>query len=289
MSTKIHNGYRLADGTNPFEFARRVRSVMDPLRDEADAEMFANMAAKAVDFGWLRQEQIKPMLAYTLYSSWEEGQRKLPDDSRAKDPHRFEMCIGEDPGTGRLLVRLYTELPSMKAAFEGMDSVESYDYWDNWHAPDSVTEEEWDERRAAWDRVMPDYAPPAEHMLSFVLRTEANPGTIMLCAAEEPLLSRVPGRAARALNVATHSYLAQFMLENVPLAYALKSTRGVRDSGLLQPLADLIEPELWDIGQDLLLNGSGDLLPASPELAATVKDRVAALHRTRREQHKEQS
>lgn len=38
MSTKINNGYPLADGTKPFEFIQRVRAVMNPLRDEADAD-----------------------------------------------------------------------------------------------------------------------------------------------------------------------------------------------------------------------------------------------------------
>lgn len=44
MSTKIHNGYRLAEGTNPFEFARRVRAVMDPIRDRADGALLAQLS-----------------------------------------------------------------------------------------------------------------------------------------------------------------------------------------------------------------------------------------------------
>jgi hypothetical protein len=44
MSTTIRNGYRLAPGTSPFEFARRVRDIIDPIRDRADAEMLAGLA-----------------------------------------------------------------------------------------------------------------------------------------------------------------------------------------------------------------------------------------------------
>lgn len=100
------------------------------------------------------------MLAFTTFVKWEDEQKKLEDTDRRKNPNRFELCLGEDPETGRILVRLYTEHRAMLDAFEAMDEVESYSYWNNADEPDGVTREQWNERRAAWDRVMPDYAPP---------------------------------------------------------------------------------------------------------------------------------
>lgn len=290
MSTGIRNGYRLADGTNPFEFIRRVRAAMDPLRDEADAELIARKATQAADVRWLRQDQVGPAFALTVHSSWEDEQSKLPEQSRTKDPHRFELCIGEDTVTGRLLVRLYTELPSMKDAFEALDEVEPYSYWNNWDAPEGITEDEWELRGEAWARVNPDYAPPAEHMLSFVLRTPENPQSMMLCAAgggeDDPVLNRIPDRASRAIKVVTHSYLTHLMVQNVPLTYAIKATKKAWDSGLLQPLADLVEPHLWDIDQELLIMGSGDRPPASAELVTNLNDGVATVHATLQEEAK---
>jgi hypothetical protein len=288
MSIKIHDGYRLAEGTNPFGFIRRVRAVMDPLRDEADAGMIAKKATQVADLRWLRQQPVAPTHAFTVYSSWEDEQRKLPEESRDKDPHGFELSIGEDPQSGRLLVRLFTKLPALKTAFEAIEGVEPYSYWSNGDAAKDVTAGEWEQRAAVWARVMPDYAPPAEHMLSFVLRTEANPRAMMLCAVgggvDDLVLSRIPDRESRALKVATHSYLVHLMSKDVPLSYGLKATAKARDSGLLQPLAKQVEPHLWDIDQDLLLRGSGERPSASAELVARLEEGVAAVRLTLQEQ-----
>ncbi|MFC5099126.1 hypothetical protein [Amycolatopsis plumensis] len=48
MSTKIPNGFRLAEGTDLAAFTDRVRSVIDPLRDQEDVKLLAIETAKFV-------------------------------------------------------------------------------------------------------------------------------------------------------------------------------------------------------------------------------------------------
>ncbi|GAA4035106.1 hypothetical protein GCM10023063_19340 [Arthrobacter methylotrophus] len=258
MSTKIHNGYRLAEGTNVFAFIRRVRAALDPVRDRVDGALLARLFTNAVDSCWLRGETVPPRLAFTAFNKWEDEQKKLADTARMKDPNRFEMCLGEDPETGRILVRLYTERTAMRDAFEAMGEVEPYSYWNNYDAPAALTEDQWEERRSAWERVMPDYAPPAETMLTFVLRTDANPGTLMLCSmdggAEDPVLGRIPDRAE---SIVRTRYLHQLVTVNgIDVIPAFRHVGSERIGTMLAGLAAMIvDPHLWEITRELLLEG----------------------------------
>ncbi len=273
MSTKIRGGYRLAEGTNPFEFIRGLRAVLDPVRDRADGALLARLFATAADTRWLAGEPVPPLLGVKAFTDWEARQSSLAAGSRAKDPHRFQMCLGEDPVTGRLLARAYAEHPELVSAFEAMPAVEPYSYWDDADAPGTVTEEEWDERRAAWERVLPDYGVPAEHMLSFVLRTEANPGTMMLAGmnggAADPVLSRFPTRAERAITMAETTYRGHLIASGHDQRYA--SSRAFSSRTDLSLVAGAIEPFLPELTRTLLLEGSG-----GSKSGAAVRATVAA-------------
>lgn len=281
MSTKIHNGYRLAAGTDLFEFTRRVRELIDPIRDELDADLLARLFTGAVDTLWLKGEGVPPMLSFTTFSQWEDGQSKLKDEDRQKDPNRFELCFGEDPDTGRILVRLYTDQSAMAGAFESMDEVEEYDYWDNADEPNRTTPEQWDERRAAWDRVMPDYTAPAESMLTFTLRSESNPGTMMLCAlrggADDSVLKKIPGRTERAVNIARTRYVRLLVnTHGVDTLAAFKHSLTARIKQELVTIGALIEPGLWDVDRELLVEGSGERT-SEPEIIAALDAACAGL------------
>lgn len=287
MSTKIHNGYRLAAGTNPFEFTRRVRALIDTIRDDLDADLLAQLFTGAVDTCWLKGEAVPPLFSFTTLSRWEDEQKKLDDEDRRKDPNRFELCLGEDPDTGRLLVRLYTDQAAMIGAFEAMDEVETYSYWNHADEPSGITPEQWDERQAAWDRVMPDYTAPAESMLTFILRSESNPRTLMLCAlgggAEDPVLMKVPGRAERALNITRTRYLRLLVnTHGVGTLAAFKHSLTARMKEELTKIGALIEPELWDIGRELLVDGGGERT-SDPEIIAALDEACAALFEAEKE------
>ena len=49
MSTKLHHGYRLAAGTDPFRFIAIARPSLDAARDRADAALLAERAVDIID------------------------------------------------------------------------------------------------------------------------------------------------------------------------------------------------------------------------------------------------
>ncbi len=189
------------------------------------------------------------------------------------------MCVGEDPATGRLLVRVYTQRAEMAEAFAAMPGVEPYSYWNNSDAPDTLTEEDWAEREAAWARVMPDYGAPAEHMLGFVLRTPDNPGTLMLCSMdggdEDPVLTRFPDRSDRAVTAARIAYVRYLMEAGVEGGKAVLHALDRRNA--LGSVAAVLEPLLPELSRDLLLEGTAGMSP-EPALLAQVTAACAAVH-----------
>lgn len=171
MSTKIPNGFRLAAGTDLDAFKRAVRSVIDPLRDQEDLKLLAIETAKHVDTLWLKGEPIPAGAAVTAYAQWADAQSKLSVHDYDHDENRFELSIGTDPGTGRVMVIAFTENFALREAFEELPEVEEYGYWNHTDSyPEGVTEADWKVREAAWDRMLPGLGRPSDTMESWVLR-----------------------------------------------------------------------------------------------------------------------
>lgn len=236
MSTKLHHGYRLAEGVDPFDFLATVRAHIDPVRDRADARVLAERAVAIVDKAAVHgltthagdnlADLMKTPLA-SAYLAWEDEQAKLRETDRRHDPNRVELSFGRDPLTGRYGVLLFADEATLIAAFEAMPEVEAYGYWNNTDRPDEVTEAEWDERRAFWDRVLPGYQPPAEVMLSWSLRGTYNPGVMMLASKRSPLiLEEMPDldrRARRAAQEAVSTAAVRAMPAAKPPVHEITS------------------------------------------------------------------
>lgn len=179
MSTKIYHGYRLAEGTDVWEFTERLRREGNRLRDRLDMEAiekFAEgVAAKRLADG---KEPAGSREAYLMggYHAWREVMDQLKE-SRLGDPHQLDVCLIRDPEGGRIMALLYAG-SKMESLWESQPEVEPWGYWDNTDQPEGVTDEEWEERCAAWERCLPDWSPPARQALTFTLRTDATDGII---------------------------------------------------------------------------------------------------------------
>lgn len=70
MSTNISHGYRLRADTDPFVFVARLREVMDPARDAADAALLACLYVNAIDEPWLRGKPIEKGAGHEAWRDW---------------------------------------------------------------------------------------------------------------------------------------------------------------------------------------------------------------------------
>jgi hypothetical protein len=177
VSTKIYNGYRLAEGTNVFLFAEHLREVMNPIRRRLDARMLMSAAITAVDSADARGDSRPPSPLLDAMHEFRSDQRKMDSMVRGHDPHRFEVAFVLDTdangGTGRIFCLLYADKTEFVEAWEALTEVEPHGYWNNAEQPDGVTDNEWNERRMTWARLLPGSATPIERSISFSLRAEA--------------------------------------------------------------------------------------------------------------------
>jgi hypothetical protein len=134
---------------------------------------------------------------------------------------------------------------------------------------------------------MPDYTAPAESMLTFTLRSGSNPRTMMLCAVDggenDPVLTRLPDRAERAMNIARTRYL--HLLVNIHSVNALAAFRHSLASRIkeeLKSVAALVEPYLWHIDRELLVAGDPERT-SDPEILAAVDAACATLFEAEKE------
>lgn len=195
MSTRIYGGYRLAAGSSLHAFLGRVRDTINPVRDGEDVKLLATIVAGDVCGRWLRGESVPPGAADTAYECWAETQAAMNPNDWDHDVNRFELSTGTDPATGRVMVILRTENENLRSAFEAMEEVEEYGYWNNSDSyPLGVTRADWEIRGDAWDRMLPGSGQVSRSMTDWALRdgTDVRPELRVLGGTGPDFASAAP-------------------------------------------------------------------------------------------------
>lgn len=209
MSTKISNGYRLAAGTDPFAFITRLREVMDPARDAADAKLLAGLYVTAIDGPWFRGKPVEEKVGVEAWRAWKKEQDSLGVMDRRHNPNELGVEIGLDEVTGRHHVLLISYNRDLTEAFKTVDGVEEYGYWNsNDSYPPGVTAEDWKVRKAAWNRVIPRTG--YSNVLSFTLRPAYDAGVSRFLGINgedtAPVFAALPSDAQRARDAGANAY-----------------------------------------------------------------------------------
>jgi hypothetical protein len=276
MSTKIHNGFRLAEGTDLEAFKQTVRDVIDPLRDQEDLKLVAIETAKSIDSRWLAGEPIPAGAAATAYAQWAEAQSRMSVRDYDHDLNRFELSIGTDPGTGRIMVIVRAENHVLLDAFEDLDGVEEYGYWDHTDSrPEGVTRADWKIREAAWDRMLPGLGKISATMDTWVLRdTVEIREELRDVNAILPHMPEAVDRARGAGMDAYGDYL--FREQGIDVMRAVNHIvfrRGVS----IRPVIDTVASYLPALTVELLTEGSGETV-IDPGYKDAVTAACAALY-----------
>lgn len=168
--------YKLAPGTDIFDFTDRMRETLNPVRDEADLDLLIGKARKAmlgITLGLMVPEisadQPPARFLDTAYDKYMREQFDATKGTHGHDPNRFEASFFRTR-SGDILVRTFAENDALNDAFDAMPEVHEYGHWSCEDIPDDITAEEWDAREAAWDEIV---GRMSEHTLSFVLRASS--------------------------------------------------------------------------------------------------------------------
>lgn len=209
MSTDISHGFRLKPGIEPFDFITKVREVMDPARDAADAKLLAELYQTEIDTAWFSGKPIEKAARYTAWRNWRLEQSKLGPLDKRHDPNEFGVQIGKDPLTRGYYLLVITYNPDLREAFEAMDEVEKYGYWNGTDSyPEGVTRADWEVREALWDRIIPGLG--RSNMMTFSLRHASDGGVRRLLETDvedtSAVFRQVPSDRERAKTVALQAY-----------------------------------------------------------------------------------
>lgn len=168
MSTKIYDGL-IANTKDPFEAARQIREVLDVIYAEKLVELYEIVEKHRKD-GSTYAELNKEILILD-YESFEEPSKTIisSDLTTVKIVEKLKSCqqrtmcnydIGynvtfiENGNKGEnLLVLIYSAYNGYMEEILKSGVVSEYGYWNNTDEPDDVTEEEWEIRKKAWDKL----------------------------------------------------------------------------------------------------------------------------------------
>jgi hypothetical protein len=220
VSTKIYNGYRLPklslDDLN--QWVRCFRAAMQRLSEEKFRRRIAELAAQLHDDyhlgpleGRLREAEKMGLrwqgvptfmtarfLTQHYYELTKHKNQRHPADD-------YEASLQVIPMEDCILVLAYIEDSNMLKAFEALEPLRGYAFWNNTDRPEGVSEAAWAERRDNWDAALGDAAPIHR---GFTVETI---GTNLPFPMIKDLIRSVPPRSERIRSRAENAAMSGHM------------------------------------------------------------------------------
>lgn len=222
MSTSITNGYNFGE-QDVFTLSRAIRELFKPVLLEA---IHSHPVANAVEMydklqsgnEKLIQEVYRAAKALGIDDSepltWFDLYRVAVDKDRQDefwDPqheHNLEVAYLKDEKTENIFVLVYGSRES-REYFDSVYSEHEYFYWNNTDRPKELSEAEWDERKATWDRLVGYNSPKVSGLTMTVMDSyEIAP---RLAYYEDGNSFRLPDMESRVRVLARNLVAAEFV------------------------------------------------------------------------------
>lgn len=254
MSTKIYSGYRLQDGVDMFDVVKKTRATFQELlQRKAGYELLSDIvfAYDQLKFSDELAERFRKGNDLSdKVNEWAVRYKmcKNLSENMERYPKHYQVSLGfaPDPVTGKMLV-YYFGPGEMEEVFEGFEEVEEYGYWNNSEQPDGINDEEWQEHREAWDRVLGHLdLSVAMVMSNAVTSSELSPLSFSYEKMEK-LGILMPSRASRVRNLTEILATQNIDFSKTDNPFALLNA-ALRDAELMKETANFVEENL---GADL--------------------------------------
>lgn len=183
MSTRITNGYRLPSHLTLATLMPWVHRVRPVLLTAAATQAFKDSVRQAVtvfDKRTLRDKGLdvnlgeQPAQGDALWGAWSGLLDEARETSRQGRRHFADADTSLtvfNHATG-LYALLFSQIASVQKAFEDLDGVEPFFYWNNTDPLASFTDEQWEERGEFWDELLGERGVPADNGVSVTLVAE---------------------------------------------------------------------------------------------------------------------
>lgn len=221
MSTSINNGYNFGN-QDVFVLSRAIRELFRPVLLDAihshpvanAVEMHDKLQSKneklvqevnrtAAEFG-IESESLTWFDLYRLAVNKE----KKDDFWDPQQEHNLEVSFLRDEKTENVFAMVYGSRET-RAHFRSVYSAFEYSYWNNTDRPDELSEEEWADRSATWDRLVGHKSPKVSGLMMTVMEPyEIEP---RLSYYENGKPFRIPSMESRVRVLARNLVAAEFV------------------------------------------------------------------------------
>lgn len=179
MSTKIYYGFQI-DTTDLHQVLALVKEFRKK-HWEKDAKEHKIWFVSSV-VSALEDPSQKTENGFTGYTQaeflWMDHQRDIKKTGMRNRAVDTDFQIVLFPQDSRFIGIAYTEHSSWFHKFLRMPGVSEYGYWNNTDPPDNVSDEEWDERRLVWDKVLDGPAIPSMQGFTIDISDPSGPGFV---------------------------------------------------------------------------------------------------------------
>lgn len=208
MSTKIYTGFILAPGTDIFALTKKAREYFLPVLQKRLNAAFMEMTARQYDRAFFSETAD----AFRAENSIEDGgtitvrhilravRRELKEYIDGIDNFQVKIGFAPDPETGRML-GYFLGKDELFDEFLEFEEVSDYHYQNSSDGPDGVSKADWEERRKAWDRVLPVGTFNTEMLVATIANPwQIAPSSVSFAKAQE-LGVEFPSVEARAKEI----------------------------------------------------------------------------------------
>lgn len=165
------SSFLIPAGTDVLAFAKQMREVLNPVRDQVDTELLVVKAAKSVLNQMVGLDPVQDAGGH-LETAWKEfhlEQMAAAKKSADYDPNRFEAIFM--PTSAGIIIRTFCENRRLRDSFEALDLPEEYDFYVAQEPPEHLSDEQWEARGQAFSEIK---GRMNENGLSFILRSTPN-------------------------------------------------------------------------------------------------------------------
>lgn len=256
MSTKIYNGFKLSDGMDEFDFFEKVRPQICTLGTQ---KIFDHMAASALDKAdrsalcFILEEDndsLSSPMADTILELCENYKNARSKGNLPLGCVRINFTKFENSIYG-----IWQGDEDFAEVFNNAEGFNDYSYWNNTDKPDSVSDEEWDERKRVWWGALPGVGSIRENMISCEIFPE-EPTPLFISADNKKEISRIAANIETkkrvsslivnlmAKTITTDEFISKIMRIHRIVLSDIKEVEEIRDS-MIALLPEVTENYLY--------------------------------------------
>jgi hypothetical protein len=164
MSTKIYNGFRI--NLAVAELFTITPAIYNTIGSVTTGVLFDATADVLLTRHRDRLEAGHPLDSHDIGPAWREvtavAARAEELQARSVINVSCDVAICHDPTDRQHMYGIVFGSDAHLRAVTELADIDPYPYWNNTDRPSTVTDEEWEHRRAVWNRAVPSHRSPAE-------------------------------------------------------------------------------------------------------------------------------